>query len=286
MPRIQVNGTTLHYEEYGSGDHVLISTQNFFFSGCHMELLGKPPYDYHVYLITMRGYGESEHVQDPLQRNWVPVWGEDVLAFAKQKGIDRFFYTGISHGCWAGWYIALHKPEVLRGFAAVNGIIQFTPPNAGKVYPPMQDVDWDRIVGNREALCKMAWNAAYPTKDERRLARREHCRTEHLAILMGRTKEELMLRNTSMSCCDAATEEELFRRLSGIPVPVLILNGIRDHLSTPQQALRVAAAIPGAKLVMFEDFEHASADECPEIVAAECDRFFKDSCRIDGALHR
>jgi len=286
MPKIQVNGTTLHYEEYGSGDNVLISTQNFFFSGCHMELLSKPPYNYHVYLITMRGYGESEHVYDQPVRNWVPIWGEDVLAFAEALGIERFYYSGISHGNWAGWYIALHRPEVLRGFAAVNGIIQFTPPNAGKVFPPMQEVDWDSIVGDREALSKLAWNTSYPTSNERRLARREHCRKEHLEILVKRRKEEFLMRNTSMSCCDAESEEEMFRRLSNISIPVLILNGIRDNLSTPEQALRVAKVIPGAKLVMYEDFEHAGADECPEAVALECDRFFRETDSANGEVYR
>lgn len=284
MPKIQVNGVTLSYEEYGSGDKILISTQNFFFNGCHMELLAKPPYNYHVYLITMRGYGESDHVYEQFEREWAPIWGEDVLAFAEAIGAEKFYYSGISHGCWAGWYIALHKPEVLRGFAAVAGIIQYTPPNAGKVFPPRPEVDWDAIVGNREALRQFAWDASYPTQDPRRLARREQCRREHLDVLVNRKKEEFLLRNTSMSCCDAETEEELFRRLSEIPVPVLILNGIRDDLSTPEQALKVASAIPKAKLVMYEDFEHSGPDECPEIVAMECDRFFRDSEHAGGEI--
>jgi hypothetical protein len=29
-------------------------------------------------------------------------------------------------------------------------------------------------------------------------------------------------------------------------------------------------------MITYEDFEHAGPDECPEIVARDCDRFFKD----------
>lgn len=43
MPYINVNDTTLYIEEFGAGDKILISTQRFFFTGCHMELLAKPP---------------------------------------------------------------------------------------------------------------------------------------------------------------------------------------------------------------------------------------------------
>lgn len=61
---IQVNGTTLAYQEFGQGDKYLLSMQNFFLTDCHASLLGQPPYDYHVFLVYMRGYGQSEHIFD------------------------------------------------------------------------------------------------------------------------------------------------------------------------------------------------------------------------------
>lgn len=277
MPIINVNGTKLSYKEFGSGDKVLISTQNFFFTGCHMELLGKPPYDYHVYLITMRGYGESEHIFDSTPRNWVQVWAEDVLAFAQAIGAKQFYYSGVSHGCFAGWYIAFHKPEALKGFAAASGVTQYDFLNGKKPVPLRNpDMDWDNIVGNSERLEKMAWNTFYPTKNPKRLSRRADCKKEHLEILMKRKKEEFMVSCTEMSGCDAKTQEEFYRQLAGINVPVLILNGIRDHLSTIDKAVKVASVIPGCKMITYEDFEHAGPDECPEIVARDCDRFFRD----------
>ena len=51
---IQVNGTTLAYQEFGQGDKYLLSMQNFFFTDCHASLLGQAPYDYHVFLIYIR----------------------------------------------------------------------------------------------------------------------------------------------------------------------------------------------------------------------------------------
>ena len=42
---IQVNGTTLAYQEFGQGDKYLLSMQNFFFTDCHASLLGQAPYD-------------------------------------------------------------------------------------------------------------------------------------------------------------------------------------------------------------------------------------------------
>lgn len=273
MSQIKVNGTTLHYKEFGKGNKILISTQNFFFTDCHMELLSKPPYDYRVYLITMRGYGESEHVSDDYRRDWIPIWGEDVLAFAEAKGIEQFYYSGVSHGVWAGWYIALHKPEVLKGFVSTSGIPMFTPIDRG----PAWDKNYDDIVGNRDELRKLSWNTFYPTHNTKRLARREDCKNEHLEIMLGREKEEFLIEITSMRCCHVETEEEYYERISQINVPILILLGMREPAATLDEALKLVSIIPGAQLLTYEHFEHAGPDECPEIVARDCDRFFKDT---------
>ena len=94
---IDVNGVTLAYREYGSGDKYLLSTQNFFFKDSHMALLGQEPYDYHCFEVYMRGYGESSHIFDQERRDYAKIWGEDLIAFAKAMGIESFYYTGTSH---------------------------------------------------------------------------------------------------------------------------------------------------------------------------------------------
>jgi pimeloyl-ACP methyl ester carboxylesterase len=274
VKKINVNGTVLAYKEFGSGSKYLISTQNFFLDGCHMELLGKEPYDYHVFLIYMRGYGESEHIFDTTPRDYIKIWGEDVIAFAKAIGMDSFYYTGVSHGCFAGWYIAFHRPELLRGFVPTSGITQFKPDILNN--PHITQINPDEVVGNREALDKMAWAEYGPTNDPKRIARREFNHRNHLEIMMNRKKEEFTLVNTGMSGCDAATEEEFYDQLSKIPVPVMIINGIQDPLSKVEKALKVAQIIPGAELLTYQNLGHGGPDEYPEMIARDCDRFFKD----------
>ena len=110
---VQIGQITLAYKEFGSGDKYLLSTQNFFLTDCHMELLGKPPYDYHCFLVYMRGYGKSTHITDNVERDYNEIWGEDLLAFAKAMGIESFYYTGVSHGNFAGWYAAFNHPEAV-----------------------------------------------------------------------------------------------------------------------------------------------------------------------------
>lgn len=274
---VRVGEVTLAYKEFGSGDKYLLSTQNFFLTDCHMELLGKPPYDYHCFLVYMRGYGKSTHITDPTPRDYTKIWGQDLLAFAQAMDIPSFYYTGISHGNFAGWYLAFHHPEVLRGFVCCDGIVQYRRPAQGHA-STMARPDAEQLVGNREALEKTAWMEPWPTQNPQRLARRAANHQEHTEILMGRAKEEFQVPNQGdMTCCGAASEAELLEKLSHVPVPVLIWNGGLDPLATAENALKVAQAIPGASLLTYQHLGHGGADECPELTARDCDRFFKDT---------
>ena len=277
MKTLEINGVTLAYEEYGSGNRYLISSQNFFFRDCHMALLGREPYHYHVFLIYTRGYGASTHIFDPTPRDYTTIWGKDVAAFAEAMGINSFYYTGISHGNWAGWYLALNRPELLRGFACGNGIAQFRDPDARTPVPPRPELDLDRVVGNREALEKMAWMENWPTNNPDRLRRRAGNHKEHLQILLNRKKEEFTVRNTNMSCCDAKTREEFYETMAKIDVPVLFLHGMLDPLAKIEDVIRLSQAIPGSQIKAYQNLGHGGGDECPEIFARDCDRFFRDT---------
>lgn len=277
MKTLEINGVTLAYEEYGSGNRYLISSQNFFFRDCHMALLGREPYHYHVFLIYTRGYGASTHIFDPTPRDYTTIWGKDVAAFAEAMGINSFYYTGISHGNWAGWYLALNRPELLRGFACGNGIAQFRDPDARTPVPPRPELDLDRVVGNREALEKMAWMENWPTNNPDRLRRRAGNHKEHLQILLNRKKEEFTVRNTNMSCCDAKTREEFYETMAKISVPVLFLHGMLDPLAKIEDVIRLSQAIPGSQIKAYQNLGHGGGDECPEIFARDCDRFFRDT---------
>ena len=277
MKTLEINGVTLAYEEYGSGNRYLISSQNFFFRDCHMALLGREPYHYHVFLIYTRGYGASTHIFDPTPRDYTTIWGKDVAAFAEAMGINSFYYTGISHGNWAGWYLAINRPELLRGFACGNGIAQFRDPDARTPVPPRPELDLDRVVGNREALEKMAWMENWPTNNPDRLRRRAGNHKEHLQILLNRKKEEFTVRNTNMSCCDAKTREEFYETMAKIDVPVLFLHGMLDPLAKIEDVVRLSQAIPGSQIKAYQNLGHGGGDECPEIFARDCDRFFRDT---------
>lgn len=274
---LKLADVTLAYKEFGSGEKYLISTQNFFLKECHMELLGKPPYDYHCFLVYMRGYGKSTHITDPTPKDYNAIWGEDIIHFAEAMKIPSFYYTGVSHGNTAGWYIAFNRPELLKAFVCVDGIAQYREAPTSIHKNPAYNPDVDALVGNYERLEKMAWMENWPTKNPERLARRAANHIEHTQILMERKREEYIIPNSgNLSFCDVKSKEEFYEKLSQIPVPTLIWNGGLDPLAKVEDALKIAQTIPGASLLTYQHLGHGGADECPEMAARDCDRFFKD----------
>lgn len=279
---INLGDVTLAYKEYGTGDRYLLSSQNFFFEDCHMAMLGKPPYNYHCFLVYMRGYGQSTHITDDKPRNYIQVWGDDLIRFAEAMGIPSFYYTGISHGNFCGWHIAFNKPELLRGFVCVDGICQWRGPADNSVRSRYEKPDPEALVGNSQALEEMAWMEHWPTNNPQRLARRAANHKEHTEILMTRSAEEFSIPNAGdFTCCGAKSEEEFYTRLAGIPTPTMIWIGGLDPLAKAEDGLKVAQAIPGASLLTYQHLGHGGADECPELAARDCDRFFRD---IEGRI--
>ncbi|MCD8330533.1 MAG: alpha/beta hydrolase [Lachnospiraceae bacterium] len=114
-----INDADLYYEEYGQGDRYILSSMQIF------DPNGKGwPFDladegFHVFLIQMRGYGQSTHIYENYNNNWYDVWADDVWAFARAQGIPHFLYTGQSDGAAIGWHLYFRHPEVLVGFAGL-----------------------------------------------------------------------------------------------------------------------------------------------------------------------
>jgi pimeloyl-ACP methyl ester carboxylesterase len=115
---VRVPDGELEYAEYGHGACVVISAQWAFPHGTYQQLLTE---GYRVIAITLRGYGRSMPETPDLGDGWYDRWADDVYQASRTLGVDRFVYTGSSHGAGVGWHLALSYPEVLRGFVSLAG---------------------------------------------------------------------------------------------------------------------------------------------------------------------
>lgn len=250
MPLMEVEkGINIHYEEWGEGDRYLLYTQvgHSRFS-LERELAKR---GFHVFLLTNRGFGESTHVQEDYGEHWYDRFADDVIAFADKMGIDRFAYSGASHGAGTGWHVVLRHPDrVICFFAVVPGphnldegkqsIRSLT--MSGKLkLPVMRTPSSDPRIRERYAM----------EEEENRLKR---ARPDYEAIYDAPETKAI---DFGRPLAALHTEAKVQEALKTIRTPVLIIGGMEDPISRPDLMLRTAKCLPNCKLVIHSGVSHA-----------------------------
>lgn len=244
-------------EEHGSGDlHVLSSAMGF---GPYPAVLAQEPVGAHVVTVQARGFGRSVRCAQPPDAGWLDQWADDVVAVADALGIERFVYTGVSHGAGIGWHLARRHPDRLRALVSVVGT------------PHDRDGDTSSSAGRREIVAnrrdpavieKAMRTIGGPVEGAERVALRDAFVAEKVAAFLAMDDEESRI-NQGMPYPEATDEASLRAVLSGIDLPVLVIAGMRDGVISPQSTLRALTCVRGSVGVLFEDEGHFVADERP-----------------------
>lgn len=265
MPQISVNGVELHYEEYGTGDEIIISSAMEFAGDAYPELLAREPTSYRVLTVQARGFGRSSRSTAVPEQGWLGQWADDVCGFADALKIDRFIYTGISHGGGIGWYIAQRHPERLKALISVAGT-----PHERFGSTDTSESRRKVIEGRRNPVIvrEQMELIAGPTDDPERIPLREALLNQAVEAHLNRDEDEARI-NQGMPFPEAKTNQQLEEVLRTITVPVLILGGMRDGVISPESSLRAGRCVKKSKTVLFEDEGHFIGRESPERLIRE-----------------
>ncbi|WP_208322187.1 alpha/beta fold hydrolase [Paramicrobacterium fandaimingii] len=278
MPRQPIADAELWYDEYGDDDapEVIISSAMGFAGEGYPERLADGPANYKVYTVQARGFGRSTRPQEPPRQGWLGQWADDVIAFADARGINRFIYTGASHGAGIGWYIAMRRPERLKAFVSVVGAphdrygVTDSSEGRRKVIEARLNGDTGAVRSQLETLG--GWLHDDETK---RRAQRDALLDGAVAATMTRDDDESQI-NQGMPFPEAKTNDEVADVLRNVRVPTLMLAGMRDGIVSPQASLRAAMSVRDAKAVFFESEGHFMTQEIPERLIREVTLFINE----------
>ncbi|MCI8895755.1 MAG: alpha/beta hydrolase [Lachnospiraceae bacterium] len=262
MAYASVNGVELYYDEFGSGDQVVICASGGDFKHPDPDVWPyyMASYGYHLYTVTLRGHWKSTHITEDYGKEWYNIWADDIYEFGKLVGAKRFVYMGLSHGSGVGWHLADRHPEVLKSFIAIvcgphylcgdlnekqtsfareRTIQAADDPELKLQLIKEQEPDWSRIPPERLEEEKRRWQ-------------------EHYEGWMEMSPEEMRLRpRIAFAWID--TEEELMEKLKTIKVPMLMLGACQDKIINPKAMLRSACAVPNAKTILWQSADHGFA---------------------------
>jgi len=192
-----------------------------------------------------------------------------VDAFAAQLGLPKFAVAGNSMGGGVAWQLALRHPQRINALILVDaaGFPNEKPPAAVPLafkilkYPLgralLRNIDNRPLID--EGLKTDVFDKALITP----------ALVDRWADFQRAPGHRAILMSVRMGSLMSASPEGL----RGISVPTLILHGENDVLIEPASAGKFAAAIPGAKVLIYPNVGHLPQIEIPQRSSADVAEF-------------
>lgn len=224
-----VNGIEMYYATYGAGDPVLLIHGGLGNADIWQAQVADLMKDHLVIVADSRGHGRSSRTAEPFGYD---LMSSDYLALLDYLKIDKVDLVGWSDGGIIGLDIAMSHPERLdHVFAQAANI------TTDGVNPA---VATDAVFGSY-----IDWMS----KDYARLSP---------------TPDQFDAFVTQISEMWASQPNWTDAQVAAISVPTQIVVGDHDEAILPAHSEKIAALIPGAKLVILPDASHFAMLQAPD----------------------
>ena len=251
MPRVSANGIEIEYETFGDpkaqpmlligglGSQLLSWDEDF------CALLAS--HGFHVIRFDNRDSGLSTWVDDAYTLDDMAA---DAAGLLDALGISAAHVVGASMGGFIAQLVALNHPDRVLTLTSImsgpNGDdqVQPTTEGSGVLMAPAPDTREERIamgVWARQALLGPA--DPFDEPHERARVTRAVDRAYHPAGFGRQLGAVIVARGR-------------LERLGSVSVPTLVIHGDADILVPVENGRRVAAAVPGARLMEIEGMGH------------------------------
>ncbi|GHG70394.1 3-oxoadipate enol-lactonase [Alishewanella longhuensis] len=190
----------------------------------------------YFYLISYdsRGHGESDKPAGPYSLTRL---GQDALCVLGALGIKKAHFCGISMGGLTGLWLAIYAPERFMRIAVAN-----TAAKIGSAEGWQSRAATVREQGLIE-LAKSAPQRWFTPG----FIRKHAALVEQLTDTLAEQDKE-----GYAACCDALAEADLRADLSRIQLPLLVIAGSADPVTTVADAEAIVQACPSASLVSLK----------------------------------
>jgi proline iminopeptidase len=214
---------------------------------------------YQIVSFDARGSGRSSQIPPYTHAQWVA----DLEALRAYFGFETFVMTGGSYGGYIALEYTLAHPErvshlILRDTAASSkyeGQAKATALARAKEFPGINQSDLNRIFSGQmqsDEDFKNVFSTIAPLYDANYDAGRTAKWVETI-MFHAATHNEAFSKNMPSF--------DITARLSEITVPTLVIVGRHDWITPLAASEELAAGIPNAKLVIFENSGHSPQQE-------------------------
>jgi 3-oxoadipate enol-lactonase len=248
--RLRVSTGSLGYDRSGHGVPLVLChafpLDRRMWSAALVELRS----DAELVTVDLCGLGESEggHSAPSIEGA-----ADDVAALLDGLGLDRAVVGGVSMGGYVALAMAARHPDRLRGLVLADTRAAADTPEQRAA----RDAAIARIAaeGTRAYIAELVPRLVAPSS----LAARQ------MALALGGLQSTSAVAGALAALRDRPDRTPT---LAAIAVPTTVIVGSEDTVTPPEEARRLAAAIPGATLVELTGVGHLSPLEAPAEFAA------------------
>ncbi len=247
MPVFENKDVTLNYATFGDSSNPALLFSNSLGTSYHMwqPQIDVLQTDYFIICYDTRGHGKSSAPKGPYRLDKL---GQDVIDLLDHLNIDKAFFCGISMGGMTGQWLAINHPERFYHLMLCN--------TAAKIGNEAAWVDRAQLVREQglepiAATAAPRWFTAgfidsYP----------DVVKALSSALAAGSSEGYA-------SCCEALSAADTREQLKGIRVPVTVVAGSADTVTTVADSQYMVDHISNAKLAII-DASHISNIKRPE----------------------
>jgi pimeloyl-ACP methyl ester carboxylesterase len=221
------------------------------------ELLDQLAPHYRLVVPDARGHGLSDRATDYSAE----AMASDLTGVLEQAGAVPVRLVGHSMGGIVALLVTLSRPELVEQLVLIDvGPGSLTSNWARQELAPMLASFGEALYTSPcEALAE--WLAANPLAQERLL---RHSVTHNLVrTVEGRLAWRFDAAHIGRFVTGGPSDEDLWHVLGDVTAPTLVIRGEHSELLSPETAKRMAAALPGTRLVEIPSAGHDIGVEQP-----------------------
>lgn len=256
MPTIDVNGTTLYYEDDGPRDApaLLMSPSMFFDTRMFQAQADQFADRYRVVRYDHRGQGRSARA--PREQLDYDTHTEDVVALIEALDLAPVVFVGNSMGGFIGLRLAARHGDLLRSAVLMGTSADAEDPESAAQMDQLIDVlaehGMEPVIDGVLQFMMGDTTLTDPSRADVLAGVRE--------LLLSRTPEY------ADAAWNIAHRPGVLDELKDIAIPVVVVSGTEDHTYPPPKSEQIVDGITHAELVRMERTGHVHALENPEAV--------------------
>ena len=246
MPKVKVNDININYDHQGTGDPIVLIPYLAADHACYAFQVAEFSKHFTCISLDPRGTGESDK---PEGTYTTELFADDVAAFMDAIGVERAHIFGLSLATGVGLWLAAKYPEKVKSLS-LHGAWTKTEPFLRTVIE-----SWRVLATALGSVHEMTIQGIFPwclTPDL--YAERPDYIKSLAAFVRSRPEQpiEAFMRQTQ-----AVLDHDVEAQLGKIKAPTQVTLGQHDMITSKRHADRIAAAVSGTEVTIFEGCSHA-----------------------------